>query len=427
MRDFGYIEPEIKDEDYVLGAFTKLPKIELQKDGNWYPFLPRYEPQFNENFDSYGCTVWGTQNIIETFLKRLTGKEPNFSERFTYILAGIRPPGSDPHKVAEVVREFGLIEDRELPFTARYDEFLKPEPMTADLLDKGQRFLKDFSFGHEYVFKNETDGFKRLSLMREALKYSPLGVSVTAWFENERGEFEDQGQPNNHWCVLFRIDEFDRPWIFDSYDQTIKILSKKHFIKTAKRYHIAPYTVETKQTLVTYALGLIGKILNALRPPEPVPAVVPQALKLIQATMEDNETPQQALLRVAKEHLGKDVTPRDNVPDVVACAESLSNVLKSLDKDFPILPYTPDLLRELKRNPHYEGTLDLEPGNIIINATGTGNGRIPGHCGIILEGAKIASNTSKTGLWEANFTIESWKARYRVFGGMPTYVFKKVA
>lgn len=426
-REYGYIEPEIQDEDYVLGAFTKLPKIELQKDGIWYPYLPKYEPQFNERYDSYGCTVWGTENAIETFLNRLTKKEYNFSERFTYILAGITPPGADPHHIAEIIREFGLIEDKHLPFTKTYGEFLKPKPMVANLLEKGQEFLKNFSFGHEYVFKNETDGLKRLSLMKEALRYSPLGVSVTAWHENAKGEFESQGKRNNHWCVCFRIDEFDRPWIFDSYDQTIKILSKDHFIKTAKRYHLAPYTRETKTTLISYAFELIADILKLLRPQDAIPPVVPESLKLIKATMEPLETPREALLRVAKEHLGKDVTPRDHVPDVVACAESLCNVIQSLDLTFPILPYTPDLLKELKRNPHYVGTLDLEPGNIIINATATGNGRIPGHCGVILENGKIASNNSKNGLWEDYYTIESWKARYRIYGGMPTMVFKKVA
>ena len=90
-RNYGFVPPEIDPNAYILGGQTKLPKIVLQQDGQWGVFAPKYEPQFNEFFDSYGCTVWGSQNGYEFLFKRIEGVEYNFSERFNYIISRIRP------------------------------------------------------------------------------------------------------------------------------------------------------------------------------------------------------------------------------------------------------------------------------------------------------------------------------------------------
>lgn len=233
IKNYGFVPPKIESDNYVLGGLLSLPKIILREDGQWGDFLPEYEPQFNDNFDSYGCTVWGTENAIE-ILDRFYGKQTNYSERYIYILAGIRPPGASPHDIAETIRKKGLINDAKLPFTASFDEFLTPSPMTPELLTTGQFWLNGNEFGHEWVWQSPQNKEKRTELMKECLRYSPLGVSVTAWIE-ENGVYVDGGQPNTHWCVCFGWGE--KGWkIFDSYDQSIKILSFDHNIAFCKRY-----------------------------------------------------------------------------------------------------------------------------------------------------------------------------------------------
>jgi hypothetical protein len=77
--------------------------------------------------------------------------------------------------------------------------------------------------------------------MKEALKYSPLGVSVTAWYE-EDGVYVDRGQLNNHWCVCYGYieDEGETYWkIFDSYDHSTKMLHPDHNISFCKRYSLS--------------------------------------------------------------------------------------------------------------------------------------------------------------------------------------------
>src|SRR3990167_1434888 len=255
IKDYGYVSPALASDQYTFGGpLTKLPKIILQPDRNWRPFLPAYEPQFNEFFDSFGCTVYGTENAIETLEKKLFGGEPNYSERFIYILSKIVPPGGDPHKVAEVIRQHGLITDQLLPMVSSFNDFLKPNPMSREFLKEGTSW--PYEFLHEWVWVNSPPKEIRLILIREALQYSPLAVSVTAWRE-EGGFYVDQGRPNTHWCVLFALDG-DAPLIFDTYDQSIKRLHPDHHIEVCKRYSITKKTV--RQGWVSVVLAYFSKI-----------------------------------------------------------------------------------------------------------------------------------------------------------------------
>lgn len=64
-------------------------------------------------------------------------------------------------------------------------------------------------------------------------------------------------------------------------------------------------------------------------------------------------------------------------------------------------------------------------GDVVISPTGYGSGAIPnGHVGIMSDNGQIMSNSSKTGLWEENYSIESWDKRYRKEGGYPVYYFR---
>ena len=152
-------------------------------------------------------------------------------------------------------------------------------------------------------------------------------------------------------------------------------------------------------------------------------------LTVIKDDMEKKElTAQECLLKLAKDNLGRDITPEDNIPDEVACAENVSAMIKKISNNFPIIPHTMNLYKTLDKNKAFEPTLDLEAGNIIISPTGhwRSNGSIRGHVGIILEDGKIASNNSLNGNWDDYYTISSWVSRYRNKGGYPIYVFKMV-
>ncbi len=134
-------------------------------------------------------------------------------------------------------------------------------------------------------------------------------------------------------------------------------------------------------------------------------------------------TMSEILFKKAERSLGIDVTPLDRVNDELACVTSVTAILNHVVK-FPRMSYTPYFVRELKRDKRFKGVMDIKVGDIMVNATGTGNGTIRGHCGIVGENGKIMSNDSYSGIWKYYYTIDSWKARYRVGGGMPTLVFR---
>lgn len=257
MKNFGFVEPVLKEDNYVLGAVVN--KTVLMEDGQWDEFLPDYEPQFGGDWDTYGCTVWGTENALE-ILDRFYSRITNYSERYPYILANVKQGvGADPHNVAEVIRENGLIPDDKLPMTKTYPEFVTPKPMSEKFLNIGKSWLKKFEFKHEYLWWSMPGKDERIALIKDALKYSPLGCSVTAWYL-ENGLYVDKGRPNNHWCVIYGWT--DRGWkVFDSYLQCTKIVSFDHKIKYVKSYFLFPKGKEKTTTLVL----LLTKMADAYR------------------------------------------------------------------------------------------------------------------------------------------------------------------
>jgi len=236
---------------YKIGGVS-LPKIVLQPDGDWSNYLPVYEPQFGGDWDTYGCVIWGNQNAIEIILKKITGIEYNFSERFNYIIGNVQPPGSDPHEQLEYMRKYGVIDQIILSMTKTYEEFITPKPMTPTLLDKGKNW--GYELQHQYVWNGNQTLDQQKVLIKEYLQYSPLGVTVTAWFQ-ENGVYVDRGESNTHWCVLYGIAENGYK-VFDSYDQSQKILSFNHHISVCKRYSLA------KKKPQWWLPRLVNRLLN---------------------------------------------------------------------------------------------------------------------------------------------------------------------
>lgn len=152
---------------------------------------------------------------------------------------------------------------------------------------------------------------------------------------------------------------------------------------------------------------------------------IPLEPKPIETMPEPEENKNSKLVRIADALtlLNIDVTPEDKIPDEVACVEALCEVMNKVCY-FPRLTYTPDLVRELKKDERFEGTLDFNEATIIVSPTGTGNGTVVGHCGVIGTNNEIISNNSKTGKWEYNYNIDTWKARYKTKGGLQILLFR---
>lgn len=257
--NYGYLEPAIEDDEYILGAV--IDRQVLRPDGQWDDFLPEYEPQYGGGWDTSGCTVWGTQNVVET-LDRYFNRQTNYAERYNYILGGVvHGKGANPHTIAECVRHEGLIPNEKLPMTKTYEEFITPKPMTERYLNMGKTWLNKFTLKHEWLWRTMPDTDERIAIIKDALQYSPLGCSVTAWYK--RGDvYVDNGRPNGHWCMIFGWDDKLKAWkVFDSYLQNIKMVSYDHKISRVKAFYLTPKGQEKTNTLVF----LLEKLADAYK------------------------------------------------------------------------------------------------------------------------------------------------------------------
>lgn len=93
---------------------------------------------------------------------------------------------------------------------------MKPNPLTSDLVKKGEKWLTEYKFGHRWVFTEGTLAEKQSKLL-EALQYSPIPISVTAWRKRNGLYYKEKNDRDNHWCLLV-AGEKGKPWmIYDSY------------------------------------------------------------------------------------------------------------------------------------------------------------------------------------------------------------------
>ena len=255
----GYIEPEIQEEDYVLGDGNLVGEV-LQPNGQWDAFLPDPELQKKRDIETSNCTGFNTLEPIEILLKRKYGGVHNYSERFVGIAAGTYPPGNDPHKVAEAIRKQGLVNESVLSFSddiVDVDMYYSPKPLTQSLVQRGKEWLFWYDFKHDYVFQKGIPIAEKRKYMMEALKYSPLAASVFAWAEND-GIYVKVGR-DNHWTTIYGYKRGEYWKVFDSYEPHLKKLEWNYDFGIAKRYSIIKHGSTTKKSWLQ-TLRLLLKI-----------------------------------------------------------------------------------------------------------------------------------------------------------------------
>ena len=258
IKNYGLKLNETEDpKAYKLGA-TELPKEVMKKDGDWSDHLPNNERQFTSSFDTYGCTIFGTENIQQILEHAIHGKTGEYDERYNYNLVKISPPGADPHDAAESFRNDGVLSGV-LPMTKTYKEYAKPRPMPNKYIELG--IAHPYELKHQWLWQRSLSKEHRTKLIREYLKYSPLGVSVTAWHKRG-GVYVDEGRRNTHWTVIYG-EEKGKGWkVLDSYPPFKKILSYDHDIQVCKRYTLVPSTRKERRKMQLKILSLMESALN---------------------------------------------------------------------------------------------------------------------------------------------------------------------
>lgn len=177
---------------------------------------------------------------------------------------------------------------------------------------------------------------------------------------------------------------------------------------------LATDEIDSKRTksILQKIIDLLTNFIISFKMPTPQPTpVIPQP-----------EDPK--LYTIAKSLIGQHLTLDPSVPKETGCAQCMSYILKEAGYKIPKggISGTYSLYEWLNKNFHKTDT--LEKGNILISVTGTGNDKIRGHVGVVLDDEVIASNNSKTGLLDTHWKYENWKAYYTQVGKLKTVIFK---
>ena len=144
--------------------------------------------------------------------------------------------------------------------------------------------------------------------------------------------------------------------------------------------------------------------------------------------METQSEQGKRIYEVAFSFLGKDVTPRDNTPDAVACMEVVNEIVR-LATGKPIgggastyLGFA--ALHDEKRFLKINNPLT---GDIIISPSGySSKGYKNGHAGIVGK-HHILSNFSDTGKLEDYYTLETWRKQFGEIMGFPVFYFRVIS
>ena len=221
IKHYGFVTPEILPEDFVLGG-SKLPTTVLRPDGQWPELLVPHEQQNLFDKETYNCVSFASSTIWEMLIKYQYNDERNFSDRALGIMAGTRPPGNTPNKVAYTAHKQGLVPEGLLPFSdtiTNVSEYFSPDPLPQSIVDTGLHLLTQYELGYEWVFVGGSMQEKHEKMM-EALCYGALGLAVAAWRE-ENGFYVQDFTPN-HWTVCIGYIKNQYWLITDSYPPFIK-------------------------------------------------------------------------------------------------------------------------------------------------------------------------------------------------------------
>ncbi len=268
----SFIYPVVTEQDYVLGAERSAPFEVINPSGDWRPYLPIPEVQRKDGFDSNSCTSFGTLNIIETLENFQRNLTPNYSERFSAIMGGQKRNGADPHNILEGIRSYGVLDEDILPFKSGmpFEEYMSMGERSSSLIKEAKTWEESNVFKHEYIYTGSISLAEKKRLLTEALKRSPVGVSVYAWQKRGDVYVKPKGQRDTHWCVLVAIED-GKPIVFDSYAPHLKTLSWEHF-DVAKGVYLKYEPNKQKKILSIFTplIETIKELITMKRPVYPI-------------------------------------------------------------------------------------------------------------------------------------------------------------
>jgi hypothetical protein len=208
---------QIQPDKHLMGGFGMIQYPDLiTKDPYWMPTVEQCTPecQFGAKLETMNCTNFGTNYILRLIWKFQYGLDINISERGTGVMSGTTRQGNSVDAPIDALRKYGFLLENELPFDRdgmSWDDYYAPLSQEQYALAKTR--LNDWDFAHEYVPVNP-------QAMMQALKTSPLGGTVAAWYKDSNGLYRTMGHTINHWTTVIVGFKYGEYWLcVDSYPE----------------------------------------------------------------------------------------------------------------------------------------------------------------------------------------------------------------
>lgn len=282
------LNPIVENKDGVFGSSLSFVAkgAPIQLDGNWTPYLPKPERQSREEadgstFDTMSCATFGTDNQVEMYVRKVFGRDIDYSDRFLSKSSGTTPQGNDPHLVLESLRKQGTVEETLWPWSSEITTWAQYfADIPRNIYAVATSWMAEFDLWHDYV---PTDP----ATIRQALKYSPVAVSVLSLIDPDTGLYykpDGYGLRDTHWAVIFNMDEQGNYDVFDTYEPFVKKFKAGYKFERAKVITITRQIVNEYWWMVflkwvfgTYAPKAPVPVVEIPPTPTPTPAPTPTA------------------------------------------------------------------------------------------------------------------------------------------------------
>lgn len=264
MTNFGLlVEKDVRAKDWICGGVTGILGEELT-DGQWDAYLPLFEAQHKNGFDTFSCVTFSALNCIEALFKRKYDENVNFSDRAIAKLSNTTPTGNYLSTVADSVVKFGLVDESIWPYGGKnWSEYMTEVP--NEVLKTGELFNTRYKINWEWVYDRDP------ATLMELLKKAPLQVTVFAWNGMSSGIYTKTTNRQNHAVMLYGFEK-NKYWkIYDHYIDETKELSWDFDFGSILKYNLE--TLMEKKTIPSdtlvqkvdgaggIALALDGKLI----------------------------------------------------------------------------------------------------------------------------------------------------------------------
>ena len=245
-------EEDAEDKDHIMGATNEINWKVIKENGDWTGEAKNMieEVQRGRYFDTMNCTRFGLNNVKEFIHLAKWGERVNYSDRFPGKLQGTTTRGNSMKRQLENDRKYGCVAESDFPFDKdkfKWNDYYSMP--SSEILDKGQQWLKKYTFGYDKVWATK-------AMIKEALKYSPLYVGGYAW-ARKGNVYVSLGNPNHCFTVI----KHDKMVAYDSYVPYVKNLDDNYKLYYVYRIYLEKREPEINKSEVDKLLKRGAKLI----------------------------------------------------------------------------------------------------------------------------------------------------------------------